>query len=205
MGDQWGVDVGKTKKEGVADAINRLLNEMVLRCTEGETVKDRFWVGVIGYGKEGKAGPAFGGKLSQLTPTCAVCKGQHPGLVPISEVAKNPEAVEPRMKKEPDGAGGVIEIAFDFAVYFYPVADGGTPMCAALRLAQPILQSWVNTHPNCFPPTVINITDGESTDGNPSTLATSLTELASFCRETAKKPTVAIWASPNDMTQSLVS
>ena len=30
-------------------------------------------------------------------------------------------------------------------------------------------------------------------------------DLASFCRETAKKPTVAIWASPYDMTQSLVS
>ncbi len=29
--------------------------------------------------------------------------------------------------------------------------------------------------------------------------------LTSFCRETAKKPTVAIWASPYDMTQSLVS
>jgi hypothetical protein len=44
-------------------------------------------------------------------------------------------------------------------------AQGKTPMCAALRAAQGVLSGFVSQHPTCFPPIVINITDGVVTDG----------------------------------------
>src|SRR2546422_11515607 len=53
-----------------------------------------------------------------------------------------------------------------FPVWFDPYWKGGTPMCAALKEATKITQTWCQEHPNGFPPIVINITDGEATDGD---------------------------------------
>ena len=52
-------------------------------------------------------------------------------------------------------------------------------MCDVFRRAQETLSSWIAQHPGCFPPIVINITDGESTDGDPSTAAEGIKNLAS--------------------------
>jgi hypothetical protein len=60
-----------------------------------------------------------------------------------------------------------IEVPKDFQLWFDPIANGGTPMCEAFKNANDILLSWVTEHHNSFPPSVIHITDGESTDGNP--------------------------------------
>ena len=46
------------------------------------------------------------------------------------------------------------------------IANGGTPMCHALGMATSLLQSWTSQHANSFPPVVINISDGEATDGD---------------------------------------
>ena len=52
-------------------------------------------------------------------------------------------------------------------------------MSRALTRAHSVIKNWLDEHPDCFPPIVINITDGEATDGNPSNLATNLRKLAS--------------------------
>jgi hypothetical protein len=100
-------------------------------------------------------------------------------LVPISEVGNLPARVEERTKKVDDGAGGLVEQRIRFPVWFDPVASGTTPMCKALSVAQRILQGWLLQHPNCFPPIVINITDGEATDGDPSGPAEAIRNLSS--------------------------
>jgi hypothetical protein len=51
-------------------------------------------------------------------------------------------------------------------------------MCGALRRARAILEPRVIQYPDSFPPVVINITDGESSDGDPVGDAISLTKLA---------------------------
>ena len=40
-------------------------------------------------------------------------------------------------------------------------------MCEALHAGQDSRDRFLSTYPNCFPPLVINITDGKPTDGNP--------------------------------------
>jgi hypothetical protein len=40
-------------------------------------------------------------------------------------------------------------------------------MCQALDLAAQIVRSWIDLHPRDFPPIVLNVTDGEATDGDP--------------------------------------
>ena len=77
-----------------------------------------------------------------------------------------------------DGAGGLVEETIKMPVWFYPVASSGTPMCEALRQSQAILQDWISAHQESFPPMVINITDGEATDGDPVPVAEHLKQLA---------------------------
>jgi hypothetical protein len=100
-------------------------------------------------------------------------------LVPVSDIANQPARIEERTKKVDDGAGGLVDQTIKFPIWFDAVASGGTPMCAALSRAQGLLSSWLAQHPECFPPIVINITDGESTDGDPSDIATSVRDLSS--------------------------
>lgn len=146
--------IGKPKSEAVSDAINNILQQLVIKCAKSEGVRDYFYVGVIGYGADGVM-PAFGGSLADYD------------LVPISEIANNPVRIETRTKKVPDGAGGLVEISVKFPIWFDATANGGTPMTEAFAQANDVIADWLSANPNCFPPIVIHITDGESTDGDP--------------------------------------
>lgn len=164
MGDLFGASEGHQKKaDFLADAINRLLQNLVIKCAKEEGIRDYFHLCVIGYGAQ--VGPAFSGPLT----------GRQ--LVPISEVGNSPARVDQRTKQVPDGAGGLVEQQVRFPIWFEPVANGGTPMCQAFGQAKSILESWLNQHPNCFSPIVINITDGEATDGNPASAAEEIKRL----------------------------
>jgi hypothetical protein len=159
---------GRTKAQAVSDAINRLLRELTIKCAKSEGVRDYYHVGVVGYGGDnsaGKVAPAFAGALA----------GRE--LAPISEIANNPARVEERSKKVDDGAGGLVEQKVKFPVWFDPTAGGGTPMCAALQKAHGIINTWVAQYPNGFPPIVINISDGESSDGDPTAAASAIKAL----------------------------
>ncbi len=166
MDDPFGGGESTRKKaDAVADAINKLLQNLVLKCAKSEGVRDYFNVTVIGYG--GSVGPAFGGALSGRD------------IVPISDIANLPARIDERTKKVDDGAGGLVDQTVKFPIWFDPIANNGTPMCAALARAQTILSAWLAQHPDCFPPIVINLTDGESTDGDPTSAASSIRNLSS--------------------------
>ena len=153
MDDPWGLDTQKRKCDAVADAVNRLIANLVLRCAKGEDVRDYFQIAVIGYGGAVRSG--FGGALAGKT------------FVPISQVADNPLRVETRLRKEDDGIGGLIERNVRFPIWFEPSANGNTPMCAALEEAHRLVQTWTEMYPLSYPPSIINISDGEPTDGSP--------------------------------------
>jgi hypothetical protein len=165
MGDAVPNQPNRKKSDAVSDAINRMLQNLVIRCAKEEGVRDYFYVGVVGYGNT--VGPAFSGPLA----------GKE--MVSISEVGNMPARIEDRTKKIDDGAGGITEQSIRMPIWFDPVAGGGTPMCQALGLAQGILQKWLIQHPSCFPPVVIQITDGESTDGDPTNAMRGIKDLAS--------------------------
>ena len=159
---------GKTKAEEVADAINRILQNLSIKCAKEEGIRDYFEIGVIGYGGENISShvcSAFGGALSGRD------------LIKISELAQSPARLEKRTKKVSDGAGGLVEQEVRFPVWFDPKSIGGTPMCKAMELAHKILSDWVAQHQLSYPPILINITDGESTDGDPTQVAESIKHL----------------------------
>jgi hypothetical protein len=166
MNDPFAGRAGNKKKaEGVADALNRLLQTLVLRCAKSEGVRDYFHVGVVGYGS--RVGSAFGGPLAGRD------------LVPVSELADNPLRLEQRTRKVDDGAGSIVEQTIKFPVWVEPVADGNTPMCRALARAQDLVTEFTDRSPQCFPPIVLNISDGEANDGDPEAVAQALECVAS--------------------------
>lgn len=165
MEDPWGGGEQKRKADGLADAINRLLQNLVIKCSKEEGVRDYYHVAVLGYGDKVRLG--LGGSSTERE------------LVPISFIANNPIRVEERVRKVSDGAGGLVEEKVKFPVWFDPLANGGTPMCEAISTAARICSDWVSQHRTSFPPTVINITDGEATDGDPSVPASNLRNVAS--------------------------
>lgn len=156
---------GKTKADAVAESLNRLLYTLVLRCVWGQNVLDRFHVGVLGYGRQ--VVPALGGALA----------GRF--LTPISELARSPLRVEQRTTIVDDGRGGKVEQIVKSPVWFDPAGGGKTPMCQSLERAAQVVSSFLIEHPACYPPMVINLSDGEATDGDPEGPARSLRELGS--------------------------
>jgi hypothetical protein len=164
MAEPFGAQPDKAKAQGVSDGINRLLQNLVLKCAKADGVRDYFHVGVIGYG--GRVGWALGGQLA----------GQQ--LVKISVVANYPLRIEPRTRKVDDGAGGLVEQRFKFPVWFEPISGGRTPMCKAITEAAQAVEGFIKSYPNAFPPMVINISDGKATDGNPEEAAAKLRGLS---------------------------
>jgi hypothetical protein len=155
---------GKTKAQFVADVLNRTLATLITRCTKSEGTRNYFEVGVLGY----SGTSAENGLAGSLSSTV---------LHPISQIEANPLRVEDRKKRVDDGAGGLVDQSIKFPVWFEGKASGGTPMCAAITTAAEHLVAWCDAHPNSYPPTVLHVTDGESTDGDPETLAKQLQQI----------------------------
>lgn len=164
MSEAWGKE-GHSKAQALMASVNRLLGNAVIQCSKGDDrVLDYFEVGVIGYG----------------TDVRFVLHGTDAArpLLPISVVADNPLRVDEVMRKESDGAGGIIQVPMAFPVWVDEDTNGPTPMVEALGVAEGIVAAWCAQHPASFPPIVINLTDGMSTDGDPRVLADKIRTVA---------------------------
>jgi len=161
-----GVQGNPSKADFVADALNRVIDNLVILATKDEGIRRYYQVGVVGYSGHAEIHPAFGGKL----------EGRD--LVWVDELGDNPLRIEDRIKSESDGVGGFIQVNVKFRVWFDPYANGNTPMCKAMEHARDILAGWMLEHPNSYPPTVINLTDGEATDGDPQPFAEEIKALS---------------------------
>lgn len=155
----WGT--GSSKAQAVADQLNTLIYDLVLRSTKSPTKPPQpyFFVGVIGYSTDPKRAEDAGPPL---------------GLLSITYLAQNPLRVD-RV------AGRLPGQTVASPVWLEPHSAGGTPMCSALDRAGRICKRWVQDHPETFPPIILNITDGDSTDGDPSVWAGRLRSLG--CRD----------------------
>ena len=177
----------RTMAQGVADALNRLVHTLVSRCAKGDYILDRYSIGVVGYGAEVSLG--FAGDLAGDV------------LRPVSEIGSHPLRIEERERLVEDGAGGLIKQATRFPVWFEPKGEGRTPMCQALQIARDVIGNFIAEHSACFPPIVINITDGMANDGHPHKPARELCELAS---QDGNVLLMNIHISPNGTTPILL-
>ncbi len=161
MNEPIGGGSGETKKAVVADAVNRLMQEIVLRCAKEDAIWGYFDVGVWSYGgPSGDVHAEFGS-----------------GLTSISTIGAQPKRNEMRKRRVSDGAGGLVEQEFHFPIWFDAVSHGLTPMNAAFRAIVDPLRAWIGQHPSSYPPILINLTDGAFTDENPLATVQQLMQL----------------------------
>lgn len=158
-----GIPGNPRKADFAADAINKVIQSLIVSASKDMDVRNYYQVGIIGYGSNVES--VFTGELD----------GEN--LVWIEDIYQHPLRVDDRIKRESDGVGGFIEVQHKFPVWVDAVARGQTPMCKALDAAVDLLREWVVDHPDSYPPTVINITDGESNDGDPRIPAAKLEEI----------------------------
>ncbi|MFN3597953.1 MAG: vWA domain-containing protein [Rubricoccaceae bacterium] len=163
-------DAAPSKARVLADTVNRLLQNLVLRCAKEDGVRDYFHVAVVGYGE--RVRPLIRAATDADGAPADAERGDE--WVPISALAERPLRLEERLRRVPDGAGGEAERRVRVPVWFDAEARGGTPMCQALDTATRLVRRWVERHPSGFPPVVVNVTDGEATDGDPVRLAQTL-------------------------------
>jgi len=168
MTQALGGQPGMRKMDQAAETLNRTLNQISQRCSQGMDIRDYFHIGAIGY-KTDQQG------VSIVRSLLAATTVEQPFLL-ISQVVDTAE-MEERQVRESDGAGGLVEVTRNFPVWLRPDAEYGTPMCEALDLGAAALRDWISQHPDAFPPIVINLTDGMATDGDPENFAAEIMSL----------------------------
>lgn len=148
---------GQRKSDAVATVINGFLNELIgvnTTVSNGVSqVRPRAEIALIGY-----SSPNGQSMVSSLFSGTLAGKD----FVNLSELDANPVRVEMREVKELDSNGSVIKTTMPFPVWISPKADGGTPMYEALIVARDLACTWAGNHPDCYPPVIINVTDGKA-------------------------------------------
>jgi len=149
---------GISKAEQVSTIVNSALKNLVLQATSNKVVYDYADVAVIGYGGQASDG------VRSLLPGTSLANP----FSALSVIATQPKVavVEP-----------INGPRTQVLSWFEPKASGGTPMHRAFSIVKDALDSWVAGHQDSFPPIVINITDGESTDADPAGVARDVSGL----------------------------
>ena len=133
---------GGTKAERATQAVNSVIESIVLVCRSGEIIRDRCHVSVIGYGE----------RVECLLD----------GM--IAEVAEALIEVKRVKKRVPNEDGDLVETDVQAPIWLEPKASNGTPMHEAFQHAAEIVENWISHRPDSFPPIVINITDAMASD-----------------------------------------
>jgi hypothetical protein len=146
---------GISKATATANAVNRLLRNLILLCQRGDTIRPYFDIAIIGYGGD-DVGSLFGGELAGHT------------LLPLDVLAAHP------LRFVRETVPGRDDVGVDLPIWVEPHGSGGTPMSEALDLAGGTIVEWANKNYDSFPPIVINVTDGEATGDDPRPIAEQL-------------------------------
>ena len=135
--------------EAVARIVNHQLNELVLRCIKGSETRDYYDIAIIGYGEK-----AYSGWKGEL-------EGRD--FVKPSELKEHPYK-KITTKKETRTRKGVKVVEIEEVQWIEAEAtEGWTRVHHAFEKAKGLLDEWMEKHhdKDCYPPTIINITDGE--------------------------------------------
>ena len=137
-----------TLAEAVARIVNAQIYELVLRCIKTSEVRHYYDIAVIGYGDDASYG----------------WKGTLAGRDFVSpEQLKNNPFKKIKVKEEKLTKKGLVLKEIEKVQWVEPVAAGKyTRAHKAFAMAKALLDKWMKDHheKDCYPPTIINITDG---------------------------------------------
>ena len=159
-----------SKAQVLSNVMNELFRELITKCTKAEGVKDYFYLGVIAYNTDNNDE-----KRKQIFNPLEKLANNF--LNPISSFETNYSRMD-ELQKRIKTNNIERNIKIQRPVWFDPICEGRTPMVSALKKAYSVLQEWCSHHPDSYPPLLIHITDGMSTDGNPEQTAQQIKELS---------------------------
>lgn len=144
MGHAWVGD--KSYAQYTSEVINRTINELIATNAAGESVKDRVFITLIGYGGDHDVRDI---------------RSDY-----INSYAEEPIKVEKFLKRVSDGAGGFIEMEMEVPIFLEPVSTGLTPMADAFQFAKKLIDGWITKKSDNPVPVIINISDGRPEAGS---------------------------------------
>ena len=157
-----------TMAEAAARIVNRQINELVLRCIKSNETRHYFDIAVIGYGERAYSG--WNGDLEGRDFVSPEELREHPFKKIITREEK-------RTRK------GVVVKEVEKVQWVEAQHDGSwTHLHEAFSKAQQLLNQWMEKHhdKDCYPPTIINITDGEFNGATRESLLQQANELKSM-------------------------
>ena len=157
-----------TMAEAAARIVNRQINELVLRCIKSNEVRHYYDIAVIGYGKTAYSG--WNGAL----------EGRD--FVTPEELRDNPFKKIITREENRTRKGTVVK-EVEKVQWVEARHDGSwTHLHEAFDRAKTLLSQWMEQHKNkdCYPPTIINITDGEFNGASKETVLQQANELKSM-------------------------
>ncbi len=143
--------VSQTKAEALASATNALIDELIDRCRRPSGVHDYYHLAVLGYSGMGVRNLL--GDQGFFTP---------------SELAVRTLPTQATTRERTLPNGSTVMTTTINNRWVEPLATGTTPMYEALCRALQMTETLCSTEPfrESYPPTIINITDGEATDAS---------------------------------------
>lgn len=129
---------GGTKAKFTQLAVSNAINETINSNADGEKIKDRAIISLIGFGKS----------VQEIRTGT------------LSEFANNPYRIEEGVKKVSDGNGGLVEVKVQNPLYYKEEADGLTPMAGALSVEKQLLQGFMEKNPESPQGVIVLVTDG---------------------------------------------
>lgn len=181
-----------TMAEAAARIVNRQINELVLRCIKSNEVRHYYDIAVIGYGAKAYSG--WNGELEGRDFVTPEELRDHPSKkIVIRE--------EKRTRK------GTVVKEVEKVQWVEARHDGSwTRLHEAFDRAKALLGKWMEEHKekDCYPPTIINITDGEFNGASTDTVLQQANELKSMFTNDGNVILFNIHFTPGKSTDEVV-
>lgn len=178
--------------EAVARIVNNQINQLVLRCIKTTEIRHYYDIAVIGYGHEVYSG--WNGTLAGrdfVTP----------------EELKNNVYQRVTIKKEVNTRKGRMVKEIETVKWLEARCNGNwTHVHKALDKAKSLLDQWMKKHhdKDCYPPTIINITDGQFTQVTREQVVQQANELKAMFTNDGNVLLWNIHITPNNQEQILL-
>ena len=178
--------------EAVARIVNNQINELVYRCIKTTEVRHYYDIAIIGYGHEVYSG--WNGVLAGRD------------FVSPEELKNNPFK-KIIVKEEKRTRKGTMTKEIEKVQWLEPRCDGSwTHVHLAFNKAKTLLDQWMQEHhdKDCYPPTIINITDGQFNHATREQIVQQANELKAMFTNDGNVLLWNIHITPNNVEQVLL-
>lgn len=178
--------------EAVARIVNNQINELVYRCIKTTEVRHYYDIAIIGYGHE-----VYSGWNGVLTGR---------DFVSPEELKNNPFK-KIIVKEEKRTKKGTMIKEIEKVQWLSARCDGHwTHVHQAFDKAKSLLGQWMKDHheKDCYPPTIINITDGQFNHATREQIVQQANELKAMFTNDGNVLLWNIHITPNNMEQVLL-